>query len=336
VSGYLKVVKVDKGDLVKKGQVLAVIESPETDQAYAAAFANARNKKSIAARIETLKKRNLISQQEADQATSDDDVASAQLRAEETLKGYEIIRAPFDGTVTARFADPGALVQNATNGQTGALPVVTVSEIKRLRVDVFLDQRDAPFIEKDAPVEITLSERPGLKIEGRVDRLSDQLDSRTKMMLTEIDIPNDQGVLVSGSFVQVSMNIKSPPYVEAPVESLVLKDEKSYITVVSPSNQLNYRPIEIATNDGKMVWIMSGIKEGESVALNVGTTIPEGAKVRPMEEPVKPPASPSPSVAPPPVQSSPAPDASPAPLAPALAPLHQKSSTNVGQDNKSL
>ena len=287
VSGYLKSIRVDKGDVVQQGQILAVIESPETDQAFSAALSNAKNKHDINLRMVSLLKQGLVSEQEAEQAQSDDEIAAAQYRAQETLKAYEIIRAPFAGTVTARFADPGALVQNATNAQTSALPLVTVSQLNRLRVDIFLDQRDAPFVRKDDPVEITLTERADLKIKGRVDRLSDQLDPRTKMMLTEIDIPNVDGKLVAGSFVQVSLNIRSLPYFEAPVESLVLKHDKSFLTMVTAKNQLTYRPVEIAGNNGKLLWISSGVVKGELVALNAGDSIPEGGNVRPLVEEVK-------------------------------------------------
>lgn len=280
VSGYLKSVTVDKGDHVKEGQSLAVIESPETDQAYAAAKANAKNKHDIAFRIKALFKDQLVSQQEADQAEADNQVSAAQYRSQEVLKGYEILRAPFEGTVTARFADPGALVQNAMNSQSSALPLVTVSQLKMLRVDIFLDQRDAPFIDKNDSAEITLTERPGFKIQGIVNRKSDQLDPRTKMMLIEIDIPNEDEKLVAGSFVQVALKIKSPPYLEAPVEAMILKKNKPYITVITPENQLTYRSIVLVGNTGRTLWISSGVEKGETLALSVGDSIPEGGKVR--------------------------------------------------------
>ena len=284
VSGYLKSILVDKGDVVRKGQVLATIESPETDQAYAGALADARNKRAIAGRIRTLFAEQLVSPQERDQAQADADVASARLTSEAVLKGYETIRAPFDGTVTARFADPGALVQNATTSRSSALPVVTVSQIKRLRVDVFVDQREANFVAKDQPVVITSNDAAGLRLEGQVSRISDELDPKTKMLLTEIDIPNDKRQLVAGSFVQVEIKVKSPPYAVVPVGALVLRGGKTFLTVVTPSNQVSFKPVEIADNDGKNLRILSGIKPGERVALNVGDTIPEGGKVRPVAE----------------------------------------------------
>jgi RND family efflux transporter MFP subunit len=284
VSGYLRAVKVDKGDVVKAGQVLAVIESPETDQEYVAAAADAKNKKAIAGRMETLFAKKLVSQQEMDQTRADADIAAARLHSSATLKGYETLRAPFAGTITARFADPGALVQNATNSQTSALPVVTVSTIDRLRVDVFVDQHDAAFVEKDEAIQITDPARPGFKIDGKVARQSGALDPRTKMLLTEIDVSNAKKELVPGSFVQVALKAKAPPYVEAPVESLVVKGNQAMVTVVKSDNTITYKPVELANNDGKMLWIASGLNAGETVALSIGDTIPEGGKIRPIRE----------------------------------------------------
>jgi RND family efflux transporter MFP subunit len=284
VSGYLKKVLVDKGDVVTQGQVLALIESPETDEAYLAAEADAKNKRAIWSRVRSLFEKNLVSQQEADQAQADAEVANAKLRSQATLKGYETLSAPFAGTITARYADPGALVQNAMNSETSALPVAMISQVNRLRVDVFLDQRDAPFVSKNDPVEISLAERPGFKISGQLSRLSGELDSRTKMLLAEIDIPNDDGGLLAGSFVRVALQVRSPPYLQAPVEAMAVKDNKTYLTTIGPGNVLAYKPIEVASNDGKMIEIGSGTQEGEILALSVGDSLPEGTKVRPIED----------------------------------------------------
>lgn len=284
VSGYLRDVRVDKGDVVKKGQILAVIESPETDHTYQAALADAINKRTIANRVIELFRRHLVSPQERDQAKADADVSSANLRVQKTLKDYEILRAPFDGTVTARFADPGALIQNASGSGTAALPVVTVSQINWLKVDVFVDQREASYVENDQPVIITLNDPRGKRILGRVSRIADALDPRTKMLLTEIDIPNEKHPLVAGSFVHVALQVKAPLYFMTPVEGLVLKNGKPYLAEVTSENRLTYKPIDIANNDGKVLWISSGVKVGDPVALNVGDTIPEGGKVRPIPE----------------------------------------------------
>jgi membrane fusion protein, multidrug efflux system len=238
VSGYLGKVRADKGDHVEKGDVLAVIESPETNQDYEGAVADAKNKRSIANRIQPLLEQKLVSQQEADQAFSDAQIAEARLASIGAVKGYEEIRAPFSGTITARYADQGALVQNAANSQTSALPVFTISQVDRLRVYVYLDQKDAAFVQKGTPVQLSLSERPDVKIDATIDRLSGELDPKTRMLLAEVDIDNKAGVFVTGSFVQVALKVKSTSYLQVPVEAVVLKQGKLYVPVVTPNNTI--------------------------------------------------------------------------------------------------
>jgi membrane fusion protein, multidrug efflux system len=284
VSGYLKEVLVDKGDVVKQGQTLAVIESPETDQAFQGALADAKNKSTIAKRSRLLLHKKLISAQEEEQAKSDGDVAGARLKSEEVEKGYEILKAPFDGTVTARYVDQGALVQNATTSQTSAQPVVVVSTINRLRVDIFLDQKDAPFVQKGDGVEITMSERPGFKLEGKVARISGELDPRTKTLLTEIDLNNEKEEVVAGSFVQVTLTVKSPATLQVPVEALILKGDKYLLPVISEENKVALREVEVGVNDGKMISILKGVNEGEKVGLSLGASVADGGKVRPIVE----------------------------------------------------
>lgn len=287
VSGYLKEVKVDKGDQVKKGQILAVIESPETDKDYQGALSEAKNKSNIANRMRTLLGKGLVSQQEAEQAISNEEVAKARLDSQAVQKGYEIIRAPFSGTVTARYADPGALMQNATNSQTSALPVVTVAQLEELRVYVYLDQKDAPYVSKGTPVEISLPDRPDQVRTGTVSRLSGELDSRTRMLLTEIDLENKKSDLVAGSFLKVSLNVKTPQYLEIPMEALVLKQDKSYTPVVQKNNTVTFKEIKVADNDGKKIHVLSGLEEGETVALYLGGGVAEGDHVRPVLDEMK-------------------------------------------------
>src|SRR6185312_11402965 len=134
VAGYIKTVAVDVGDRVKANDVVATIESPETDRALDAAQADYDNKQLTSSRIAQLLQRKLVSPQEADQARTEAAVAKERLEGLHEQQGYETLRAPFAGRVTARFADPGALAQNAASSQTSALPVVTVSQTDALRV----------------------------------------------------------------------------------------------------------------------------------------------------------------------------------------------------------
>jgi membrane fusion protein, multidrug efflux system len=178
VSGYLRDIGVDKGDHVTAGEVLGHIESPETDHQYQAAVADARNKRINADRAKALVARDMISHQDADQAEADAEVAEANVAELAALRSYEILKAPFDGTVTARYADPGALLQNAANSQSSALPLVTVSETGRLRVYVYPAQADAAFIRVGDPAVVTTPERPELRVAARITRLSGELDPR--------------------------------------------------------------------------------------------------------------------------------------------------------------
>jgi len=291
VSGFLKDVRADKGDVVELGQLLARIESPETNQQYAAAEADAQNKEAIAERYKPLLERKLVSQQEADEAISAGHIAQANLESIGAVKGYQDIRAPFDGMVTARFADPGALIQNAANAQTGAQPLFTVSQINRLRIYAYVDQKFAASIHNGVPVHITLQERPDIQLDAKVTRFSGELDAKTRMLLVEIDIDNNQHQVVAGSYVQVAMKVQSPVYLEVPVEALILKDAKDYIPVVTSSNTLTYRPVTLADNDGQHVKVLTGLAQGEMVALNLGNSLDEGARVQPIAA-----ASPAPQV----------------------------------------
>jgi membrane fusion protein (multidrug efflux system) len=295
VSGYLKKVYVDKGDKVVKDQTLAIIESPETDREYQGALADARNKRSIGQRMQTLRARNLVSAQESEQAESDAQVSEARLASLAVQKSYETLRAPFSGTVTSRYADAGALVQNAANSQTSALPVVTISDVNRLRIYVYLNQRDATFVNIGDPVKITVAERPGFEVVSSVARISGELDTKTRMLLTEIDVDNEQNNFVPGSFVQVTLQLKTPSLVEIPIEALINRQGKTLAALVKTDNTLTYRNLVLHSNDGQLVAIQSGLEEGDSIALNLGDNFPEGSHVRVMP---KPSPTPSPSLSP--------------------------------------
>jgi membrane fusion protein, multidrug efflux system len=282
VSGYLKEIRVDKGDHVKAGQLLAIIESPELDRQYEAAIVDAQNKRKDAERAKTLVEKKYISVQDADHAEADARVSEANAEALRTQKGYEILRAPFDSTVTARFADPGALVQSAINAQTTALPLVALSQTDKLRVYVYLDQRDASLVRLGDRAEIYDSARPDVKLPAVVSRVVGELDSKTRTLLTELDLDNKEGLMLAGSFVQVSLTLRTTPLVEIPADALLSKDETALVAVVSDDNKANFRKVSVADSDGKMVRLTSGLSEGELVILNPGFGISEGMHVEPV------------------------------------------------------
>lgn len=295
VSGYLRAITVDKGDRVTAGQLIATIESPELDRQYEGARADADYKRENARRTATLARGGFVAPKDADLDSSLAAVAEAGVAALTSQRAYTQLRAPFAGTVTARFADPGALVQSAVNAQTSALPVVTIADIDRLRVYAYVDQRAAALVRTGEPAEISLpGDSAGSAIAGQVTRLSHELDAKTRMMLVEIDLDNKERRIVPGSFVRVGLTLKAPPAVEVPIEALIIRDKQPFVaTIPHPGEpRIKLRPVVLGgsggmSGDGGALRISQGVTAGELVALNLGATIGEGAVIRPI---VRPPA----------------------------------------------
>jgi RND family efflux transporter MFP subunit len=282
VSGYLRELKADRGDEVQPNQVLAVIESPELERQYEGAVADAKNKQAMAKRAMSLVPLGVVSTQEADVARTNAEIAQATVETLKTQKSYQVLRAPFRGTVTARHADPGALVQNAMSSQTSALPVLSVSQIERLRVFVYLDQRSAASVKVGDPAEIRVLERPDLVRKGTVTRLSRELDLKSKTMLTEIHLDNADHAIIPGSFVSVSLRLATPQWIEVPVEALVFRGTEPFVAVVDGENRVKYRPVKIADQDGQRAQLLTGLSQGEVLALNLGESVSDGQKIQPV------------------------------------------------------
>jgi RND family efflux transporter MFP subunit len=285
VSGYMRSISVDKGDYVQANQTIAVIESPETDKQYQAAVADAHNKDLIAKRAATLVKKEMISQQDADQAEADAEVSKANLEQIGTLKSYEQLRAPFSGTVTARYSDPGALIQNAATSQTSALPLVELSETSRLRIYVYVDQAHAPFVRNGDAASITDQANPSLKVLARVTRTSGEIDPKTRTLLVEIDVDNPHNRILAGSFVQVELKVQTPRYVEVPSDTLIVRGTQTFVAVVTPDNTIKFTQVAVAEQTGETARLFSGLDEGERVARSIGERVPEGGKVQPVTKP---------------------------------------------------
>jgi len=282
VSGYLRTIHVDKGDKVTEGQLLAVIESPELDRQFDAAVADAKSKLADMERARGLLETGAVSLQSFQQTEALARVAQETAASLQAQKDYELMRAPFTGQVTARFADPGALLQAATSSETTALPVVTVSQIDHLRAFIYPDQRTAAWIRVGDPAEVADSTRPNVKVAASVSRISGQLDARTRTMLIEIDVDNREGRILAGSFVKVTLTIQVEPYVQIPVEALVMRGDKASVAVLGPENKVSFRPVTIYDSDGKEVRIESGVDEGEKLIVHLGQSVQEGQVVQPV------------------------------------------------------
>ncbi len=284
VSGFLKRINVDKGDRVTEGQVLAVIESPELDRQYDAALADAKNKQADAQRARGLFMSGAMSLQDAERIETSAQVSENTAASLKAQKAYEVVSAPFTGIVTARYADPGALVQNAATAQTSALPIVSLAQVDRLRVYVYPDQSIASLVHDGDRADISDSARPDVKVKGTVTRTSGELDPKTRTLLVEIDVDNHENRILAGSSVQVTLWVQTLQYVEIPVEALLIRGGKNFVGVVTPEDRISFRPITIYDSNGKVLRLSSGVKEGELVTINVRNRISDGDKVEPIRE----------------------------------------------------
>lgn len=284
VSGYLKWIGVDKGDRVKAGAVVAIIESPETDAAWSAATADHTQKALTASRLKQLLDRKFASQEETDLAAADEAVARERLASLAQQREFEKLKVPFNGTITARFADPGALVQNAASSQTSALPVVTVENADSLRVVAYLDQADAASVHPGLSAAITMDERAGVRIPVKVARTSGELDARTRKLLVEFDLDNRGGRIIPGSFVHVELDAPAPVLPELPTEALIVRQNRTFVAVLAADSTVHFHDVTVASNDGRRMRILTGVSAGDRVVLNAGDALADGARVRPAAE----------------------------------------------------
>jgi RND family efflux transporter MFP subunit len=283
VSGYLKDIKVDKGDKVTQDRVLATIESPELDSQYAGALADAKNKRLDAERYRTLLTSGSVSEQQADNVETTAKIAEETAASLKAQMEYLTVRAPFAGTITARYVDPGALLQAAVTAQTTAQGIVSISQTDRLRVYVYPDQKTAGLVQVGDRGEVADTSVPDTKVPATVSRTSGELDIKTRTLLVELDVDNREGKILAGSFVKVSLTVRSHPYVQVPVEALVIRAEKTLVATLNDKNQADFHEVTVADSDGKVAKISSGLKDGEQVILNAGEGISEGDTVQPVK-----------------------------------------------------
>ena len=209
IAGYLKKIVVDKGDLVKQGQLIAILDSPELDHQVANARATYQLTAITNRREQALLRQGVIAPQSADEAYAGMAEAKANLDQLIAQQSYEIIKAPFSGMVTARYADPGQLIPQTITPAGTSMPVIAMATLSPLRVYIDTPQSLAPFVHDGSPATVTVNEFPGRKFEGTVTRHPTALTSATRTMLTEIDLPNTDKVLYPGMYATVDLHVPS-------------------------------------------------------------------------------------------------------------------------------
>jgi membrane fusion protein, multidrug efflux system len=281
IPGFLKDIRVDKGQRVNKGDVLAVVWSPESDQDVRAAETAVNLSKQLAARADNLAQQGVMSRQ-------DREVADAQLRTTKTalqrtrdIQRYQSITAPFSGLVTARYADPGALIPAATGSTQAAQPIVDLADTNMLRITVYLGQDAAPSIHVGDKAVIWTDAEPSRKLPAKISLASGQLEPRTRTMLTEIWFDNRTVGILPGTFVHVELDVTEPPIPTVPNAAIMVRAGHVRAAVVE-NNKIHIVPIEVGASDGNRTQVRSGLEPGQLVANDLPAELGDGAVIQPL------------------------------------------------------
>lgn len=281
VSGYVKSLEVDRGDRVQANQIVAVIESPEIDQQYAAAVTDLEHKRRNLARSQDLFAKGNTTQVAMLQYETDARVAEANVKGLETMKGYQVIRAPFAGRVTQRFVDQGALVTNAQTNMVSALPLMTVSDDSRLRVYCYVQQADVPYVNVGDVADVVDASNPARKMQAKISRMTGELETRTRTMQIEVNIDNTEGFLVAGSFANVTLHIPIQSHPQIPVSGLLVRGSETLVAMVE-NDTLRYKPVRVASTDGNTVTVAEGLRQDDRIAINLPDEVTDGSRVQPI------------------------------------------------------
>src|SRR5271170_1008869 len=233
IPGYLKTIYVDKGDRVKKGQVLAILESPETDKEVADALANYKLQAITYQRYRYLFEQQVVPQQTADNWHASMLQAQAFYQQNLAMQGYEVVRAPVDGIITARYFDPGAMIPAATTPvsadaspgyptNTTSSPIVAMATLQPLRIYAYAPQPLTPLIHDGDRALVSVDGYPGEAFEGTVTRHPEALDEASRTMLVEVDLPNRDLKLMPGMYGKLRLTTaQTTGGLIAPDDSLV-------------------------------------------------------------------------------------------------------------------
>lgn len=283
VAGYVRDIPVDKGTRVNKGDLLARLESPETDQAVVGARADLELKRQLLQRTTALRPDGVVSQQDLDNATAGVRVAQATLQQTLAQQAYEVIRAPFSGVVTARYVDVGALVPSGTGNTQSVQPVVDLADVDRLRVQVYVGQSDAARLALGDVVSLTSDSDPSHPIQATVSRMSMGLDPRTRTMLCEADVDNRPPRLFPGQFVKATLRLRGARTPLVPGEALTWRGDKLFVALVQ-DGQVRLQQVLTGDDSGRVVQILTGLQGGETVILNPSPELSNGDRVQVAEK----------------------------------------------------
>lgn len=292
VSGYLKNWDVDIGARVKAGQVIAEIEAPDLDQQLlqaradlASAQASAKLSEATLARRKTLVASNFVSAQEIDERTADlsnknGAVKAGQANVErlEALAGYKKITAPFDGVVTSRDTDVGALIN--AGGNSGPA-MFTISDITKLRVYVNVPQNYVPAIKIGAKATLALPDYPNRTFRATVEASSQAVDVASGTTRMQLGLDNSSGELMPGSYASVKLNLQreSTP-LSIPASALIFNSSGLRVATVGPDDKVLFKTVKIGRDLGKEIEIASGLAPDDRIITAPPDGLADGDHVR--------------------------------------------------------
>jgi RND family efflux transporter MFP subunit len=291
-SGYLKRWYFDIGAHVQKGQLLAEIETPEVDQQLQqaqadlhTAQANLNIAKITASRWQDLVSTGSVSQQETDQAVSNlsavkaaAESSAANVRRLEQLQSFEKIYAPFDGIITARNTDIGALIDAGASTQPRELFHITA--IRTLRVYVSVPEVYSRAARSGAPASLTLDEFPRQIFNGTLVRNANSIDIASRTLLVEVDVDNPTGQLLPGAYVFVHLKLPDETRsVTVPSNTLIFRKEGLQVAVVR-NDKAELVPVKIGRDYGNTVEIVSGLQPTDAIIVDPADSLVAGMPVR--------------------------------------------------------
>ncbi len=293
-SGYLKSWYADIGAHVHKGQLMAVIETPEIDQQLQVAEANAASAqadlnlaRTTSQRYQNLLQQDSVSKQETDVAVSSAaarlaalQAAQANVRRLQELQSFERVYAPFDGVVTARNTDIGALI-DAGGGSSQPRDLFRIAAIDRLRVFVPVPEVYAPAIHDGAIATLTVDEYPGQPFTGTVARNSSAIDQNTRTLNVEVDVPNAQHKLLPGAYAFVHFKLpQAEQLLSIPANALLFRAQGPQVGILQAGGRVHLQNITIGRDSGSTLQIATGIHSSDNIILNPPDSLAEGQQVR--------------------------------------------------------
>ncbi len=283
VAGSLRSIKVDKGDAVKAGALLAEIQAPELIADLARYQAETAVAKTEYERLEQAQRNapDLVMPIESERARGKYEVAKANLERVQTLLSFTRITAPFSGTITARYVDLGAFIPAGTSGSVAQnAGIVTLMNFNTVRVQVAIPEMEAWRVSKGQPVRLSVEGLGERKYEGTVTRYAYALDTRSQAMLAEIDIPNPQRELRPGMYATVQIGLeRKPDALLIPVDALLMEKTNAFV-FVSDGGRAKKTAIKIGFNDGANVEVVEGLTASTPVILIRNRPLSDGQVVQ--------------------------------------------------------